>query len=140
MILSTRQLILRANSVFLVAAAASGFANDVRGIFAGHGPVAGLIASAPHAGIGFIEAHGLAFIIGVMLWNAASTRAWHLAAVAIHLLLGISNVVFWDMFVAADVLAVGYVTTIAHGVFALLQFAASAVAPVRAPVATSGAA
>jgi hypothetical protein len=134
MTLRTRQLILRANAIFLVAAAAVGFANDVRGIFFGSGPVAPLIAQAPHAGIGFIEAHGLAFIFGTLLWFAAPLRSWHLGAAAVHLLLGAANIVFWRMFVVADVLVVGYVTTALHATFAILQLVAATTASKREPV------
>jgi hypothetical protein len=49
----------------------------------------------PGGRIGFIEAHGLALIIGVPLWQAAPLRIWHLTAAAVHLLLGTANLVFW---------------------------------------------
>jgi hypothetical protein len=83
-----------------------------------------IVAAAPHAGIGFVEAHGLAVILGVLLWRAAPERSWHLAAAAIHVLLGTANVVFWQIFVAADMLAMGFVTTSLHALFAVLQLAA----------------
>lgn len=136
-----RRMILRANAIFLLAASAGGFASDIRGIFLGLGPVARLVADAPHAGIGFIEAHGLAFILGILLWRAEPSRAWHLTAAAIHLLLGISNVVFWQIFSAADMMTVGYVTTALHALFVTLQLSAAIVAgrqaPDRAPVAAA---
>ena len=121
-----RRAILRANALFLLLAGASGFANDVRGAFFGSGPVASVIAAAPHAAIGFIEAHGLAVIIGLLLWRAEPTRAWHLTAAAVHVLLGTANLVFWPIFTAADMLLVGYVTTLLHGLFAGLQLLAAA--------------
>jgi hypothetical protein len=120
-----RRTILRANALFLLVAAAGGFASDVRGAFFGSGPVGVILSAAPHAAIGFIEAHGLALIIGVLLWRAEPTRVWHLTAASVHVLLGTANLVFWQIFVAADMLAVGYVTTALHGVFAALQLAAA---------------
>lgn len=128
MITTMRQVILRVNAIYLLVAAAGGFVSDVLGIFYGLGPQAGIVASAPHAGIGFIEAHGLAFIIGVLLWRAEPTRAWHLTAMAVHVLLGVANLVFWQIFVAADVLWLGYVTTSLHFVFAVLQQFAAQIA------------
>ena len=92
--------------MFLLVAAAGGFVSDVLGIFYAQGPVASVIASAPHAGIGLIEAHGLAFIIGMLLWRAEPVRAWHLTAAAVHILLGSANLVFWQVFVAGDMLVV----------------------------------
>ena len=41
------------------------------------------------------------------------------------MLLGTSNLVFWEMFVAADALAVGYVSTILHWMFVIAQLAAA---------------
>ena len=125
---TTRRILLRANAVFLLVAAAGGFASDVLGIFYARGPVASIVASAPHAGIGLIEAHGLAFIIGILLWRAEPVRACHLTAAAVHILLGSANLVFWQVFIAGDMLVVGYVTTLLHGLFAVLQLFAAATA------------
>jgi hypothetical protein len=52
-------------------------------------------------------------------------RRWHGTAAAVHGLLGTSNLVFWPLFGFAGMLAVGYVTTVFHGVFAMLQLAAA---------------
>jgi hypothetical protein len=122
--------ILQFNAIYLLGAAAAGLIMDISGIFFSTGPQSGLVASAPHAGIGFIEAHGLAFIIGMLMWRAPPLRSWHLAAAAVHILLGTANLVFWQLFVAADVLAVGYVTTTLHGLFAVLQLLAAGAAGV----------
>ena len=123
-----KRLLLRANAIFLLAASTGGFLSDVRGIFFGLGPVGRVVAQAPDAGIGFIEAHGLAFILGILLWRAESSRSWHLTAAAIHVLLGTANLVFWQLFIAADMLTVGYVTTALHGLFAALQLLAASTA------------
>ena len=120
-----RQMLLRANAAFLLAASAGGFCSDVLGIFFGLGPVDKIVATAPYSGLGFIEAHGLAFLIGLQMWRAEPSRAWHLTAAAIHVLLGTSNLVFWQFFVTADMLAVGYVTTALHGLFVVLQLIAA---------------
>jgi hypothetical protein len=125
MTIAIRHVLLRANATFLLAASAGGFASDVRGIFFGLGPVARVAAEAPYAGIGFIEAHGLAFILGVLMWRAEPACAWHLAAAAIHALLGTANLVFWQPFIVSDMLLVGCVTTALHGLFVVLQMAAA---------------
>ena len=70
----TRLLLLHADALYLLVAASSGLLNDILGIFFARGPVDTIIALAPQAAIGFVEAHGLAFIIGVLLWNAAPER------------------------------------------------------------------
>jgi hypothetical protein len=118
-----RKLLLRANAVFLLAASAGGMINDLTGAFLLRGPVGLVVEKAPHAAIGFVEAHGLAFIIGVLLWRAEPARLWHGTAAAVHVLLGVSNVVFWPLFGFAGMLGVGYVTTALHVLFAVLQLA-----------------
>jgi hypothetical protein len=112
---------------------------DIRGVLYGLGPQGRLLAQAPHAGIGFVEAHGLAMILAVLLWRAAPARSWHLTALAMEVLLGTSNLAFWDMFVATDALAVGYLTTGLHWVFVLLQAVAAMTASVAVvPSAAAG--
>ena len=125
MTIAMRHVILRSNATFLLAASAGGFASDVRGIFFGLGPVARVVAEAPYAGLGFIEAHGLAFILGILMWRAQPARGWHLAAAAIHGLLGTANLIFWQLFIVSDMLLVGYVTTALHGLFVVLQMSAA---------------
>lgn len=120
-----RTALLRANAVFLLIASVGGLITDIAGSFFGKGAETAILHNAPGAGIGFIEAHGLALIIGVLLWGAAPLRSWHLTAAAVHLLLGSANLAFWRFFIEADLLAVGYVTTGLHGTFAALQLASA---------------
>jgi len=127
-----RIVLLRANAVFLLAASASGMINDLIGAFLLRGPIGLVVEKVPHAAIGFVEAHGLAFIIGVLLWRAESLRLWHLTAGAVHVLLGTSNLVFWPLFAFADMMMVGFVTTALHGLFAVLQLAAAGRAEAQA--------
>jgi len=133
--MNTSRLILRANALFLVIAGLGGLRSDLLGVFYAQGPVAKVVAAAPHAGIGFVEAHGLAIILGVLLWRARPERGWHLTAVAIHVLLGTANLVFWPLFVAMDMLMLGYVTTALHWTFVVLQLGAAIVAGRAAVVA-----
>src|SRR5262245_58604800 len=99
---ATGRIILRADALFLLIASAWGFCSDISGTFYFPCPVSAMIADAPHAGIGFTEAHGLAFILGVLLWRAPPIRMWHLTGAAIHILLGSANLAFWQIFVASD--------------------------------------
>jgi hypothetical protein len=124
-----RRLVLRANALYVGAAGLAGLIFDVRGVLLGVGPQGRLLAGAPHAAIGFVEAHGLAVILAVMMWRSSSVRSWHLAAAAMEVLLGTANLAFWEMFVATDALAVGYVTTALHWSFVLAQLLAAFAAP-----------
>jgi hypothetical protein len=119
---SARRVLLRVNAVFLFVAALGAWVTaDFPASFSGSGPLGPLIAHQPALGLGFIEAHGLAIILGVLLWRAASTISWHLTAAAIHLLLGSCNVIFWQFFIATDTLLMGWVTTVMHGLLFVLQ-------------------
>ncbi|WP_210246338.1 MULTISPECIES: hypothetical protein [unclassified Mesorhizobium] len=120
------KILVRFNAGFLILASVGGLATDVAGSFFGTGAEAVPLGNAPGTGIGFIEAHGLALIIGVTLWRIAYSRTWHAFLAAVHLLLGTANLAFWQFFIAADVLVVGYVTTAAHILFVVAHLAALA--------------
>ena len=124
MITTIRQAVLRANALFLFAGSLGGLSMDIRGAFLGLGPQGVVLANAPHAAIGFIEAHGLALIFAVLLWRCPPTRAWHATAMAIETLLGTANLVFWQIFVVGGALWVGHVTTSFHWLFVVLNLAA----------------
>jgi hypothetical protein len=127
---NTKQTILRANAAYLGFAALTAFLfMDLRGVYFGTGPVGRLLGTAPHSAIGFVEAHGLAFVLAIVLWRAPSERFWHLIAAGAELLLGTANLVFWQLFVDGDALVMGYVTTALHWVFVALQLRAAVDAP-----------
>ena len=129
-----RRTVLRANALFLgLAAVAALLLMDLPGILYGRGTAGQILASAPYTGIGMVEAHGLALILAVLLWHAASARAWHLAALAVELGLGTANLVFWQLFVVTDSLPMGYATTSLHWTFVALQLAALSGLPARTP-------
>jgi hypothetical protein len=122
---TVRQLILRANALYIGIAGCAGMIFDIRGVLYGLGPQGRALADAPYAGIGFVEAHGLAVILAVVLWRARPERAAHLTALAVVALLGTANIAFWQAFVAMDALTMGYVTTALHWTFAALNLAAA---------------
>jgi hypothetical protein len=120
---NTRRNILRANALYIGTAAFVAFFADIRAVLYGVGPLGRVLAAVPDSAIGFVEAHGLAFILAVLLWRGAAvaTKSWHLTALGIEVLLGTCNLVFWQLFIAGDALVMGYVTTILHWVFVVLQ-------------------
>jgi hypothetical protein len=130
-----RRLLLRANALFLMLASSFGLIADVIGGLAGVGPQATVLALAPHAAVGFVEAHGLALILSVMLWRGTSTRSWHFAALSIEGLLGVANIACWQYFVVSNALAGGYIVTVVHLGFAAAH--AVAVLPPAAAVSRS---
>jgi hypothetical protein len=116
-----RKLLLRTHGVWLVLAAVQGLAMDVAGAFFAAGPEAPMLAAAPFAALGFLEAHGLALLVGLWFWRAPPRRTWFLTSAAVGALLGGGNLLFWPIFHFADLMAVGYLTTTLH-----LGFAAAA--------------
>jgi hypothetical protein len=92
---------------------------EVVGHFAGGGPLGRVFADSPYT-LGWFEAHGLALLIGILLLVVArrdGRRFWHGFALAVHLLLGGANVVFWSSFVTFDVVPMGVVATAFHAGF-----------------------
>jgi hypothetical protein len=138
-----RHLILRAHALYLGLASVMGFLLlDVRGVVFGTGPLGRLLEAAPYSAIGMVEAHGLACILAVTFWRATPLLAWHLTGAATALLLGIANLVFWEIFPASDAIGIGYVTTGLHWLVGTTQLAAAvavlAGAPAPADVRTVG--
>ncbi len=119
------QLILRAHASFIGVAGCAGMIFDIRGVLYGVGPQGRALANAPHAGIGFVEAHGLAVILAVVLWRSAPERSAHLTALAVAALLGTANLAFWQGFIVMDALVMGYVTTALHWMFVALNLMAA---------------
>ena len=132
-----RRAILRANAIWLIVASTGGLFADLAGAFFGKGPQGPILSSMPDVAIGFVEAHGLAFIIGVLLWFARPRRAWHLTGAAVHFLLGASNLVFWQLFITANMLPAGYVATTLHAAFFLIHLIAAAVTGQRRDTCTT---
>lgn len=121
-----RRQLLRFNAAFLFLASLGGwFSMDFPAGLAASGPLGPLIAHERAIAIGFVEAHGLALILAILLWRAPAERTWHATAAAIHLLLGVSNLVFWNLFVATHTIPMGYVTTALHGLLFALQLSAA---------------
>jgi hypothetical protein len=114
------------NGTVLGAIALVAAIGDLAGAFLNLGPMAPSLYGNPQA-IGFFEAHGLALILSiVMLANRNSPgAAWNWTAALAHLLLGAANLLFWPVFSAAGLVAVGIATTAIHVLFLVLQGAAA---------------
>jgi len=129
--MTNRQRLMFANGVVLGLFAVPSFFMDIRAIFFGEGPLVTALRGIPSTGIGFLEAHGLAAIFAfwflyVGLTQPKPARAWHFTGAAVHTLLGASNIALWHFFIYMDMLALGYVSTAVHIVFAVVQFVVGA--------------
>lgn len=114
------------NGCFLLVAGGSALVSELCAYFVDIGPEAAAFHLSPYA-IGFVEAHGLAILTGLLLVRASrgsQKRFWHLHAILVHLLLGGANLLFWQSFVQFGYLPVGIITTILHSLFLVTQMLA----------------
>jgi hypothetical protein len=113
---------LRMDGFILGVAGSAAMLSEWAGHFFGIGPSASTLGS-PHT-IGGFEAHGLAVLIAVLLFRGARSaeRAQcHVIGSMTHLFLGAANILFWVSFIEHGVVPVGFITTILHGIFAVLH-------------------
>jgi len=121
-----RTLILRADAIPLALFGLFGLVMDLLGYFAGIGAWKSVFFNNPLA-VGVVEAHGLAIIMAALLLRHAATSdtgIWHITAVAMHLFLGICNLVFWQGFINVDGVPLGIVATVYQFVFVIANGAA----------------
>jgi hypothetical protein len=120
---TARSTLMRANGAFLALVGGTQVIFELLSHFFGVGPW-GRIFAASHFTIGFLEAHGLAFLIGVLLIFVAAAdtkRFWHIFAACVHVLLGGANLLFWSSFVYWGLVAMGAIATVFHGLFLVAQ-------------------
>jgi len=123
---AARRRLLLANGVFLVVVGGIQVVFELLAYYAGAGPYGYLFEQSPYA-IGWVEAHGQAFIVGVLLLTVAVRdlrRFWHVAAAAVHTLLGAANLVFWASFVVFGMVPMGIAATVVHFVLVAAHFGA----------------
>lgn len=114
--------VLKLNAGFLVLIGSLQMIFKSLSHFVGAGPLVDRFTASPYT-IGFFEAHGLAVLMGILLWRASQSpeKFWHQFAGVIHLLLGGANLLFWNSFVQLDFVLPGILATIFHGLFILLE-------------------
>ena len=116
---------LRATATYLGLAAINGLSMDIRAAFFGTGPAVPLLDGKPYMALGLTEAHGLALILALVFLRMPATRGWHGIAAATTLLLGISNLMYWDAFVATNTVPMGVTATAFHLVFGTANLVAA---------------
>jgi hypothetical protein len=125
--------LLIADGAFLALVGGAQMVFELLSHFFGIGPWGQIFAGSPYT-IGFLEAHGLALLIGVLLIGVAAAdprRSWHGFAACVHVLLGGANVLFWHSFVAWGLVPAGAIATAFHGLFLVAQLACVVQAPTR---------
>jgi hypothetical protein len=118
-----RRRFMRANGGFLMLVGGAQMIFESLSHFGGIGPL-GRIFAGSHYTIGFLEAHGLALLIGLLLIFMAADepkRFWHGFAACVHTLLGGANLLFWSSFVYWGLEPMGAIATVFHGLFLAVQ-------------------
>ena len=121
--LKLRKIVLYGNGAFLTLMGGPFAIFDLLSYFWGIGPLGTLFHTVGNT-VGLFEAHGLAFILGLLLLRAAHGEPdarWHLLGAGIHLLLGTSNLLFWAFIVAMGAVTAEIVVTAIHFLFFGLQ-------------------
>ena len=120
---TARSKLMRADGAFLALVGGTQVIFELLSHFFGVGPW-GRIFAGSHYTIGFLEAHGLAFLVGLLLIGMAAANPklfWHGFAACIHLLLGGANLLFWSSFVYWGLVPMGAIATVFHGLFLVAQ-------------------
>ena len=81
--------LLPANGIVLIVVGGLQVVPELAAHFAGAGPYGEIFKESPYT-IGWVEAHGLAFLVGVLLIGVVArdgSRFWHLFAAAVHFVL-----------------------------------------------------
>jgi hypothetical protein len=121
--LKARRILLRANGAFLALVGGAQMSFEFLSYYTGSGPLGRTFAGS-HYTIGWVEAHGLAFLIGILLLSLAASdpkRAWHGFAACVHVLLGGANLLFWQSFIFWERVPMGTAATAIHGLFLVAQ-------------------
>ena len=118
-----RTRIMIIDGVFLTLVGTAQVILELLAHFLGVGPYTAVFDRSAYT-IGWVEAHGLAAMIGVVFLVVGARerrRFWHGFALAVHLLLGAANLLFWQSFVDFATTPLGVVGTLAHVLFATAQ-------------------
>lgn len=114
--------IFKIDGIFLAVVGTLAGITDLASYFFGKGPF-GQTYFQNSIAIGGFEAHGLAVIAGFVLFlNSKSPDAafFSKVAIAIHSVLGISNLIWFQVFLDTSTIPMGIITTVIH--FTLVFF------------------
>lgn len=114
-----QRILFCVNGTFLVVVGGVQVILELLSYYAGAGIYGPVFRSSPYT-IGWVEAHGLALLIGLLFLRVAvrdGRQVWSAFAIAVHTLLGTANLVFWGSFVHFNLVAMGIAATIAHALF-----------------------
>ncbi|MBC7901437.1 MAG: hypothetical protein H7070_15445 [Saprospiraceae bacterium] len=118
-----KRIILRGDAVFLGLAGIFGLVSDLLSHYGGSGSFGTTFYRNPLV-IGVVEAHSLAILTAATMWyfskkHTATFGNW--AGLSAHLICGISNILWFDVFISVGAAGKGMAITALHFVFAALN-------------------
>ena len=118
-----RRTTLRVDSGFLLLAGVFGLVCDILSYRSGTGPFGTTFFQNPTV-IGVVEAHALAVLTAVTLWYCSQQQAGrfgHWLGLSTHLVLGGSNIIWFEVFSRVQAEAQGVAVTVVHFLFVTLN-------------------
>jgi len=120
-----KKLILQVDAAFVGLAGVFGVASDLLSYFAGKGAFGQVFYKNPFV-IAGVEAHLLAMMAAGFMWHLSKNRddsSGSLMGIIVHLICGISNIIWFDVFTTVNAFAQGIVVTVLHFLFVGLNVA-----------------
>ena len=118
-----RRSILILNALFLGLTGLAQMIFELLSHYRRLGPLGEIFTDSAYT-IGFFEAHGFAVLTGwLVFWVVLQDMKpyWHLYLAGVALLLGGSNLIFWDSFAKVGLVTAGYIATAFHILFFIIQ-------------------
>ena len=114
-----RRIVLRVDAAFLSVAGLFGLVSDLQSYASGGGPFGQTFYQNPTV-IGVVEAHSLAVLTAAILWFLSTHhtgRFGHWVAVVAHVVMGGSNIVWFEVFTRVQAETQGIAVTVVHFAF-----------------------
>jgi tryptophan-rich sensory protein len=121
--IDVRRTTLRVDAVFLTLAGVFGLVGDILSYRSGIGPFGTTFYQNPTV-IGVVEAHSLAVLTAVTLWYCSQQRTGtfgHWVGLSAHLVLGGSNIIWFEVFSRVQAESQGVAVTVVHFLFVALN-------------------
>jgi tryptophan-rich sensory protein len=128
-----RKIVLRTDAVFLWIAGLFGLVADVLSYYFGSGPFREVFL-ANSTVIGVVEAHALAMLIAAVLWHVSNNHRTNVGGwmgLSAHAIMGVSNLVWFDLFVRVESEVQGFAVTFLHFMFVALHAFVIATRPIQ---------
>lgn len=114
-----KKILLRIDGSFLIIAGLVAAITDFLSYWKGTGPWGELFYQNPHV-IGVFEGHCFALLTGCLLWYFSRNKPFgigNITGIAAHLICGLSNIYWFDVFETVNRQTQGFAVTVVHFIF-----------------------